>query len=81
LAARTQSEVELLIIASGGAAGICFAQRIEATSCTAAIGGNATTNTVSVICGISPGALDALVKARTPPLEELGSSLGESIAL
>jgi len=75
----------LAIAASIGTGRISFAQNFgaptEATSCAAAIGGNVTASSVSVICGIPPDVLDALVRARTQTLEELASARKDTIAL
>jgi tetratricopeptide (TPR) repeat protein len=75
----------LALATSIGMGGISFAQiigtRNEATSCASAIGGNVSASTVSVVCGIPPEVLDALVKSRTQTLEELASSHKETIAL
>jgi tetratricopeptide (TPR) repeat protein len=58
-----------------------FGTRVEATSCASAIGGNVTASNVSVVCGIPPEVLDAVVKSRTLLLEELVSSHRETISL
>jgi hypothetical protein len=58
-----------------------FGTRVEATSCASAVGGNITASNVSVVCGIPPEVLDALVKSRTVALEELVSAHRETIAL
>ena len=75
----------LAITASIGTGRISFAQnfgtRTEATSCAAAIGGNVTFSTVSVVCGIAPEVLDALVRSRTQPFEELATALKDGNAL
>lgn len=39
--------------------------RTEATNCASAIGGSVNNSTVSVVCGIPPEVLDALVRDRT----------------
>jgi tetratricopeptide (TPR) repeat protein len=57
-----------------------FGTRIEAT-CASAVGGNITASNVSVVCGIPPEVLDALLKSRTVVLEELVSAHRETIAL
>ena len=61
--------------------GQVFGTRIEATSCASAVGGNVTASTVSVVCGIPPEVLDALVKSRTMVLEELVGAHRETVAL
>src|SRR5215470_5833522 len=61
--------------------GQVFGTRIEATSCASAVGGNITASNVSVVCGIPPEVLDALVKSRTVVLEELVSAHRETISL
>jgi hypothetical protein len=66
----------MTILVPVGVTSVSYAQilgnRTEATSCAAAISGNVTTRSaVSVICGIPPEVLDALVKSRTQTLEEL----------
>jgi hypothetical protein len=58
-----------------------FGTRIEATSCASAVGGNITASNVSVVCGIPPEVLDALVKSRTVVLEELVNAHRETILL
>jgi hypothetical protein len=58
-----------------------FGTRIEATSCASAVGGNITASNVSVVCGIPPEVLDALVKSRTVVLEELVSAHRDTISL
>ena len=47
--------------------------RVEAT-CSAATGGDITGSTVSIVCGVPPGQLEALVRDRTKPLEDLAQS-------
>ena len=61
--------------------GQVFGTRIEATSCASAVGGNITASNVSVVCGIPPEVLDALVKSRTGVLEELVGAHRETISL
>src|SRR5262245_44325126 len=61
--------------------GQVFGTRVEATSCASAIGGNVTASNVSVVCGIPPEVLDALVNSRTKVLEELVSAHRETITL
>src|SRR5262245_36359447 len=61
--------------------GQVFGTRIEATSCASAVGGNITASNVSVVCGIPPDVLDALVKSRTVVLEELVTAHRETISL
>jgi tetratricopeptide (TPR) repeat protein len=61
--------------------GQVFGTRIEATSCASAVGGNITASNVSVVCGIPPEVLDALVKSRTVVLEELINAHRETVAL
>jgi tetratricopeptide (TPR) repeat protein len=74
------------------AAGIClawsstsygqfFGTRVDATSCAAAIAGNVTASNVSVVCGIPPEVLDALVKSRTETLDQLIKSHSKTISL
>jgi tetratricopeptide (TPR) repeat protein len=58
-----------------------FGTRIEATSCASAVGGNITASNVSVVCGIPPEVLDALVRSRTVVLEELVTAHRETITL
>ena len=57
---------------------ISFAQnlgpRTEATSCATAVRGNATFSTISLVCGVPPEVLDALVKSRTQDLDGLASA-------
>src|SRR3954447_24274879 len=55
--------------------------RTEATSCASAIGGSVTASHISVVCGISPEILDALIKSRTQTLEDLVGAHRETIAL
>src|SRR5262245_44525617 len=58
-----------------------FGTRVEATSCASAVGGSITASNVSVVCGIPPEVLDALVKSRTVVLDELVNAHRETIAL
>ncbi len=75
------------ISASIGWSSICYAQvfgtRVEATSCSSAIGGTvtATNVSVSVVCGIPPEKVDELVRDAKRPLEELTTQQRETIAL
>jgi tetratricopeptide (TPR) repeat protein len=55
--------------------------RTEATNCASAIGGNVTASHISVVCGIPPEVLDALIKGRTQPLEKLVAAHEKAIAL
>lgn len=61
--------------------GQIFGSRQEATSCAAAIGGNLTASTVSVVCGIPPEILDTLIKSRTEALTEIVSAHKDTISL
>jgi tetratricopeptide (TPR) repeat protein len=89
---RMGSLLSKILLALLPAVGICsgyssisyaqvFGARVEATSCASAIGGSVTTSNVSVVCGIPPEVLDALVKSRTVVLEELVSAHRETISL
>lgn len=75
----------LVVPAAAGFASLCSAQllgsRTEATSCAAAIGGNVSGTTISVVCGIPAEILDKLVRARTELLEEVVSANRETISL
>src|SRR5262249_39720201 len=74
------------ISASIGWSSICYAQvfgtRVEATSCSSAIGGTITASnvSVSVVCGIPPEKVDELVRDAKRPLEELTTQQKDNIA-
>jgi tetratricopeptide (TPR) repeat protein len=83
---RTVGSACLLAVAAfigmeGNSFGQGLGSRTEATSCAAAIGGNVTSSSISVVCGVPPEVLDALVKSRTQTLEELSSSQKDTITL
>src|SRR5262245_39300995 len=77
----------LAILASVGWSSIGYAQilgtRVEATSCSSAIGGTVTASnvSVSVVCGIPTEKVDELVRDAKRPLEELNTQQRENIAL
>src|SRR5262249_45440183 len=77
----------LAMLASVGWSSIGYAQilgtRVEATSCSSAIGGTVTASnvSVSVVCGIPPEKVDELVRDAKRPLEELTTQQRETIAL
>jgi tetratricopeptide (TPR) repeat protein len=77
----------LAILASVGWSSIGYAQilgtRVEATSCSSAIGGTVTASNVSlsVVCGIPQEKVDELVRDAKRPLEELTTQQRENIAL
>jgi hypothetical protein len=48
-----------------------LANRTEATSCAAAIGGSVTGSNISVVCGVAPEVLDALRRSITEPNEKI----------
>src|SRR5262245_12001191 len=77
----------LAILASVSWSSIGYAQilgtRVEATSCSSAIGGTVTASnvSVSVVCGIPTEKVDELVRDAKRPLEELNTQQRENIAL
>src|ERR1700688_4700796 len=66
-----------LLSAASIASAQLLGNRAEATSCASAIGGNVTASTISVVCGIPPEVLDALVRSK----DELVQAHRETIAL
>ena len=52
--------------------------RVEA-NCSAATGGNISGSTVSIVCGIAPEQLEALVRDRSRPLQDLADTQKELI--